>query len=267
MPGRFRLNHVGRKSAIGHEESVRPGPGSWRGSFLDSPEDIAAVYRRRLDERNRALERWTTRDRRVADLRLAAFLVLVVLGILIARGTAISLWWLAVPAVLFRGVAAWCTSRSGGPATGRGGPFSSIRTAWHGSTADGRARVPQGLSYLDDEHPYAADLDIFGSGSLFERLCTARTRSGEERWPRGCWHRPSPETIADRHDAVRELRPQLDLREDLELWASRFARASTRQRSADWGTADRAFPGSWRPDRRDRSRRARNRGRGRLVLD
>ena len=38
----------------------------------------------------------------------------------------------------------------------------------------------QGLEYLDLEHPYAADLDLFGEGSLFERLCTARTRAGEE---------------------------------------------------------------------------------------
>ena len=37
-----------------------------------------------------------------------------------------------------------------------------------------------GLDYLDVDHPYAADLDLFGRGSLFERLCTARTRAGEE---------------------------------------------------------------------------------------
>jgi len=40
---------------------------------LDSPEDIAGVYRRRLDERNAALERFTKRDRLVADLRLWRF--------------------------------------------------------------------------------------------------------------------------------------------------------------------------------------------------
>ena len=33
---------------------------------------------------------------------------------------------------------------------------------------------------MDESHAYAADLDIFGKGSLFELLCTARTQSGEE---------------------------------------------------------------------------------------
>ena len=38
------------------------------------------------------------RDRRVADARLAVFVVLVVLGLLLARGTGFPIWWLAIPA-------------------------------------------------------------------------------------------------------------------------------------------------------------------------
>ena len=37
-----------------------------------------------------------------------------------------------------------------------------------------------GEQFLDPMHPYARDLDIFGRASLFELLCTARTRAGEE---------------------------------------------------------------------------------------
>src|SRR5262245_37669907 len=36
-----------------------------------------------------------------------------------------------------------------------------------------------GTRFLDSEHPNAADLDLFGPGSVFELLCTARTRGGE----------------------------------------------------------------------------------------
>ena len=35
-----------------------------------------------------------------------------------------------------------------------------------------------GDRYLDPAHPYAQDLDLFGKGSLFELLCTARERMG-----------------------------------------------------------------------------------------
>src|SRR5215471_8969322 len=37
-----------------------------------------------------------------------------------------------------------------------------------------------GAAYLKPEHLYAQDLDLFGKGSLFELLCTARTHIGEE---------------------------------------------------------------------------------------
>ena len=36
-----------------------------------------------------------------------------------------------------------------------------------------------GERFLDSSHPYARDLDLFGQGSLFELLCTARTKAGE----------------------------------------------------------------------------------------
>ena len=38
-----------------------------------------------------------------------------------------------------------------------------------------------GDRFLDPAHPYARDLDLFGQASLFELLCTARTRAGEEK--------------------------------------------------------------------------------------
>src|SRR5262245_22993410 len=49
-------------------------PNTTSNSETQRDEEIARVYRERLDERNRALERWTTRDRMIADMRLAVFL-------------------------------------------------------------------------------------------------------------------------------------------------------------------------------------------------
>src|SRR5438132_8078060 len=37
-----------------------------------------------------------------------------------------------------------------------------------------------GNRFLDEAHPYARDLDLFGAGSLFERLSLAGTPLGEE---------------------------------------------------------------------------------------
>lgn len=65
------------------------------------------------------------------------------------------------------------------------------------------------------KHLYADDLDIFGPGSLFELLCTARTRLGRDALAARL---SSPNSVSDiqaLHAAVRELRDELDLRETL----------------------------------------------------
>lgn len=77
-------------------------------------------------------------------------------------------------------------------------------------------RGDDGARYLSEDHPYAQDLNIFGSGSLFELLCTARTRAGRDTLAHWLLEPATPEVVRERQAAVRELTPMLDLRE--ELW-------------------------------------------------
>ena len=74
-----------------------------------------------------------------------------------------------------------------------------------------------GARFYDEAHPYARDLDLFGKGSLFELLCTARTRSGEETLARWLLAPAEAAEVRARQDAVKELRTRLDLREALAL--------------------------------------------------
>jgi hypothetical protein len=73
----------------------------------------------------------------------------------------------------------------------------------------------QGGRFLDAAHPYAADLDLFGPGSLFERMCAARTGPGEETLAAWLLAPAAPDDIRERQAAVAELRERLDLRVDL----------------------------------------------------
>ena len=75
----------------------------------------------------------------------------------------------------------------------------------------------QGTRFEDPHHVYASDLDLFGSGSLFELLCTVRTRMGEERLAQ--WLQvPAPiDVVRERQASIRELTQRLDLREELAL--------------------------------------------------
>src|SRR5205823_10676231 len=67
-----------------------------------------------------------------------------------------------------------------------------------------------GTEFLDVDHPYAADLDLFGAGSMFERLCTARTKAGEAALASWLLAPASPDVIGQRHPALAQLRPRLD---------------------------------------------------------
>jgi hypothetical protein len=74
-----------------------------------------------------------------------------------------------------------------------------------------------GDAFLDLAHPYARDLDIFGKGSLYELLCTARTNSGQKILAEWLLRPAGLDEIHARHAAVAELRLRLDLREALAI--------------------------------------------------
>ena len=78
---------------------------------------------------------------------------------------------------------------------------------------------PDGARFLAD-HAYARDLDLFGHGSLFQLLDTARTEAGQDTladWLR----RPAAiEEILARQAAVVELAPQVEFREALAVIAA-----------------------------------------------
>jgi hypothetical protein len=76
-----------------------------------------------------------------------------------------------------------------------------------------------GERFLEDSHPYARDLDLFGKGGLFELLCTARTSAGEQKLASWLLSPASLEEIAQRQTAVKELAPRTDFQEHMALAA------------------------------------------------
>ena len=94
-----------------------------------------------------------------------------------------------------------------------------------------------GDRYLDPAHPYAQDLDLFGKGSLFELLCTARTHIGEDTLARWLLAPAAPRRCARARQAVEELRPRLDLREDLAVVAEEARTGVDPDVAGAWGEA------------------------------
>jgi hypothetical protein len=85
-----------------------------------------------------------------------------------------------------------------------------LRHEWQGRGIDGK-------EFLPNRHVYASDLDLFGEGSLFELLCTARTGVGRATLAHWLLNLGEYGQAAERQVAISELRDMLDFRE---AWAS-----------------------------------------------
>jgi hypothetical protein len=173
-------------------------------------------YVRRKDLHTDELGRLTVIDGRISFVRLAVFFAGTVAAWLGWVSGVIPAWpaWLAVVAFIalviiherVRGSAD--RERRAIRLYERG--IERIDEAWQGKGASGSA-------WLTQEHPYAADLDILGSGSLFERLCTARTRLGEATLASWLLSPAAVDEVRARQESVAELREDLDFRETVAL--------------------------------------------------
>jgi hypothetical protein len=101
-----------------------------------------------------------------------------------------------------------------------------------------------GDRFRDENHVYADDLDLFGRGSLFELLSTARLPMGESRLAQWLLA-PSPKPkILDRQSLVAELRPKLDLHEDIALTGEDVRARLDPESLVGWAESPPALPGS-----------------------
>ena len=78
---------------------------------------------------------------------------------------------------------------------------------------------PDGREYTDPHHPYSYDLDLFGAGGLYSYLNRCSTGFGKEALSR-LLLAPDEQLIADRQQAVAELRDKLDFRQHLQAHGS-----------------------------------------------
>ena len=100
-----------------------------------------------------------------------------------------------------------------------------------------------GERFLEPSHPCARDLDLFGRGSIFELLCTARTRAGEEALARWLLAPAPPDEIRARQAAAIELRDRVAFRESLFITGEDLELGVRPTHLIEWGEADALLPG------------------------
>jgi MutS domain V/MutS domain III len=212
----------------------------------NAPDDAGAPrahYERRHADRRASLALLDKRDRLVSALRLASFGAGVVLGILMLATDLLSPLWLIAPAAVYVVLVVIHDriinkkNNAAGAVAYYEALLRRLDHRWHGKGV-------QGAEYVADVHPYAIDLDLFGEGSLFELLCTARTRAGEQTLASWLNQPAQSEEIRARQEAVAELRSRLDLREDLALLGGGVRATLQPDVLVAWASQPAAFPGA-----------------------
>ncbi len=144
-------------------------------------------------------------------------------------------WWLLAPAAAFywAGVqldrAVDARARLGRAVAFYERALARLNGRWAGTGGE------TGDRFLDDAHLYARDLDLFGQGSLFELLTSARTRIGEETLAAWLKAPAAPPAVRARQEAVAELAARTDLREDLAVLGEDARSGVHSEALAAWG--------------------------------
>jgi hypothetical protein len=173
--------------------------------------------------------------RRLGNARLASGVLLIAVGAIALGAERISPWWLLAPIIALavlvvihdrvdrllrtslRGIAYYERA------------VARLENRWIGTGS-------QGERFRDPNHVFSDDLDLFGRGSLFELRSTARTSRGERVLAGWLLSPGELSDVAARQEAVKELRPRVDLREDLALMGDEVRAALDDRRLGVWGT-------------------------------
>jgi hypothetical protein len=202
-------------------------------------------YRERLDRWRREHVRSEVLHRRLGNARLTSGALFVVVAAVSLGAGRISAWWLVLPivALIVLVVIHDRVDRTLRRA-GRGTAYyerslARLDNKWIGAGN-------QGERFRDPRHVFADDLDLFGRGSLFELLSTARTGTGERVLAGWLLTPGEPQDVAARQESVKELRPGVDLREELALMGDDLRAALDDRKLGTWGTEPPVlfFPGA-----------------------
>ncbi|MCC6899296.1 MAG: DNA mismatch repair protein MutS [Polyangiaceae bacterium] len=182
--------------------------------------DRSEEYRARAARFGKTADGHGARSRLVSNLRGLSFGVAVVSAIVAVTGRAVAVsgplaavglvCFLVLLVVHSRVIAAEDTAKRWARVN-----LDAVRRV----TGKWRELPENGARFADANHPYAGDLDLFGPGSLFQRLSVTHTRYGQEALARFLTQPESRDRILGRQQAVRVLGPELETRQELEALA------------------------------------------------
>jgi hypothetical protein len=195
-----------------------------------NPEDL---YLRELEELNREQVRNEKREKQLGYAKLAVAFVTIGAALVLLYYLRL-IWLLLVPAAVFiflaimheRSLRQIRDRRRSITFYERG--IARIQDRWSGTGETGER-------FLEPAHPYARDLDLFGPASMFQLLCTVRTRAGEGTLAQWLLSAAPISEIQARHGAIADLNDKVKLREQIFCIGEIVRTGVHPDALADWG--------------------------------
>ncbi|WP_321478209.1 hypothetical protein [uncultured Paludibaculum sp.] len=194
---------------------------------------ILAEYQTKQQEAEGALAAVRNRQGSALTALLGTTVLLLALGWMAWKEKAVPAWY----PILLLPVVAYCARRyTSGHAEERAATrlldwrasgLARLNGEWVGQGYDG-------TEFDNADHVFQRDLDLFGQGSLFELLATARTSIGRRRLAEYLTQHVPLEESVQRQEAVRELRPMVELREKIGLLGRFETQESKRETFDKW---------------------------------
>jgi hypothetical protein len=196
----------------------------------------AEIYREKLAQRERERAALHLSATAIVRLRLATFAILIAVVWFSLIQPRIPAAWLLLPAAGFVALLVLhARNRSRLDRIDRSAAFWELALAR--ATHRWQGRGASGARFAAPHHPYADDLDLFGEGSLFQRITLARTAVGEETLARWLLAPADAAEVTPRQDAVRELSGRIDLRETIALAGEEAHAGIESERLLAWAAA------------------------------
>jgi len=201
------------------------------------PQDPKSEYFARLENLRQSQSRLDLRHRALGRINLVIALAGLVVIVLALDSHSVSILWALVPGAALalsetvhsRALRALKQCKRAIAFYERG--IARLGNRWVGTGETGER-------FLDSAHPYSRDLDLFGQGSLFELLSTARTAAGEETLAHWLLAPAAVDEIHRRHAAVDDLKTRLSLREELAVLGEDVRSKVHPDALAAWAEAD-----------------------------
>jgi hypothetical protein len=180
--------------------------------------DPDVIYDARLATYRAEAAKLRANERVVSIGRILFFLAIVLVAVLHFSG------WIAIPIVAFVGLIVAHDRlikrrrRAEAAATFCERGIERVSGTWQGRGFDGS-------NFATEHHPFAADLDVFGKGSLYELLCIATTAAGRATLAHWLLHPGDVKAaeVRERQMATNELCDRIDLREEMFVSAVQVA--------------------------------------------